>query len=96
MSALLQRSARGRGVWVCIVVMGFGGCLPLGLGEAKSQTTVFDEPAANGQELERVSNKIGPQDVVQISVWQDETLSREVVVFPDGSISFPLAVEVRA
>ncbi len=40
--------------------------------------------------------QIGPQDVLQISVWKDEILSREVVVRPDGFITFPLIGEVRA
>ena len=34
--------------------------------------------------------QIGPGDVLEISVWKDESLSREVVVPPDGVISFPL------
>ena len=33
---------------------------------------------------------IGPGDVLEISVWKDESLSRELVVPPDGIISFPL------
>ncbi len=40
--------------------------------------------------------QIGPQDVLQISVWKDEILSREVVVRPDGFITFPLIGEVLA
>jgi len=40
--------------------------------------------------------QIGPQDVLQISVWKDEILSREVVVRPDGYVSFPLIGEVLA
>jgi hypothetical protein len=32
---------------------------------------------------------IGPEDVLQISVWKEEELNREVVVRPDGGISFP-------
>jgi polysaccharide biosynthesis/export protein len=37
---------------------------------------------------------IGPGDVLEISVWKDEGLSREVVVPPDGVISFPLAGDI--
>jgi polysaccharide biosynthesis/export protein len=37
---------------------------------------------------------IGPGDVLEISVWKDEGLSREVVVPPDGFISFPLAGDI--
>ncbi len=33
---------------------------------------------------------IGPGDVLEISVWKDESLSRQVVVPPDYVISFPL------
>ncbi|QBQ54378.1 polysaccharide export protein [Nitrosococcus wardiae] len=33
---------------------------------------------------------IGPEDVLHISVWKEEELDREVVVRPDGKISFPL------
>ncbi len=39
---------------------------------------------------------IGPGDVLDISVWKDETLTRSVVVLPDGKISFPLIGEVMA
>jgi len=34
--------------------------------------------------------RIGPGDVLEISVWKDESLSRQVVVPPDYVISFPL------
>ena len=40
--------------------------------------------------------KLGPEDVLQISVWRDEELSREVIVRPDGYISFPLVQDVKA
>ncbi len=39
---------------------------------------------------------IGPGDVLDISVWKDETLTRTTVVLPDGKISFPLIGEVVA
>jgi polysaccharide export outer membrane protein len=38
--------------------------------------------------------QIGPGDVLEISVWKDEALSRSVVVLPDGTISFPLIGKV--
>jgi polysaccharide export outer membrane protein len=40
--------------------------------------------------------EIGPGDVLMISVWGDEDLTREVVVSPEGVFSFPLIGEVRA
>ncbi len=39
---------------------------------------------------------LGPGDVLEISVWKDEALSREVIVRPDGRISFPLIGDVVA
>lgn len=35
-------------------------------------------------------------DVLDISVWNEETLQKSVVVLPDGMISFPLAGELSA
>lgn len=39
---------------------------------------------------------INPGDVLEISVWNEDALSREVTVLPDGSIGFPLAGIVPA
>lgn len=39
---------------------------------------------------------LGAEDVLAISVWKDEHLTREVVVRPDGSVSFPLVGDVQA
>ena len=40
--------------------------------------------------------RIGPGDVLQISVWKEEGLQQEVLVRPDGEISFPLAGQLMA
>lgn len=40
--------------------------------------------------------KIGPDDVLDIAVWKEETLQRKVAVRPDGKISFPLIGEIPA
>jgi len=37
---------------------------------------------------------IGPEDVLEVSVWRTPELSREVAVRPDGRISLPLIGEV--
>jgi len=39
---------------------------------------------------------IGPEDILEISVWKDPSLTKEVVVRPDGKISFPLIGELTA
>jgi polysaccharide export outer membrane protein len=40
--------------------------------------------------------RIGPEDVLSISVWKNDTLSGTVPVRPDGKISLPLINEVQA
>lgn len=40
--------------------------------------------------------RINPGDVLEISVWKDESLNRQVVVPPDGVISFPLIQDLDA
>jgi len=39
---------------------------------------------------------IGPGDVLQITVWKNDTLSRALPVRPDGKISMPLLHDVQA
>jgi polysaccharide export outer membrane protein len=39
---------------------------------------------------------LGPEDLLEISVWKDEALTKQVVVRPDGKISFPLVGDVQA
>ena len=39
---------------------------------------------------------LGPGDVIDIAVWKDETLTKSVIVLPDGKISFPLIGEIKA
>ena len=49
--------------------------------------------------IERKSGKeyiIGVGDVIDISVWENPDLNKEVIVRPDGRISFPLINDVRA
>ncbi|MGH8659732.1 MAG: polysaccharide biosynthesis/export family protein [Gammaproteobacteria bacterium] len=40
--------------------------------------------------------RIGPEDMLEISVWREEDLQRQVLVRPDGKISFPLAGDIQA
>ncbi|CUS34331.1 putative polysaccharide export protein [Candidatus Nitrospira nitrosa] len=39
---------------------------------------------------------LGPEDVLKVAVWKDDQLTQEMVVRPDGMISFPLIGEVTA
>ena len=54
---------------------------------------ISNAPALLAQET---GYKIGPGDALEISVWKDEALSREIIVPPDGMISFPLVEDIDA
>lgn len=53
----------------------------------------------NGSQAQPVADPsylLGPEDIIKISVWKDEHLTQEVVVRPDGMISFPLVGDISA
>lgn len=39
---------------------------------------------------------IGPEDVLVVTVWRNQELSKEVIVRPDGKISLPLLGDITA
>src|ERR1700730_603688 len=51
------------------------------------------QPASEGCP---VSYVIGPEDVLDIAVWNNTEISRTVPVRPDGKISLPLLNDVQA
>jgi polysaccharide export outer membrane protein len=53
-------------------------------------------PAENGHGPGGADYRIGPEDVLQISVWKNEGMSRTVPVRPDGMVSLPLLNDVLA
>jgi len=40
--------------------------------------------------------KMGPEDVIKVSVWENKELTLDLVVRPDGKISMPLLQDVAA
>jgi polysaccharide export outer membrane protein len=59
-------------------------------GTAQAQNPKADDVAA------LPAYRIGPEDILQISVFSNEALSRTVPVRPDGMISLPLLNDVKA
>ena len=57
-------------------------------------------PAANVVESAIINSahdyKIGPEDLLDISVWKNPELSRTVPVRPDGKVSLPLVNDIQA
>src|SRR5262249_27242767 len=52
------------------------------------------DPTAGGL-VDPNEYRIGPEDVLQISVWKNENLTRTVPVRPDGKISLPLLNDIE-
>ena len=52
--------------------------------------------AADEQVGPGIDYQIGPGDVLDISIWKDEALTRTLLVMPDGTISFPLIGTIKA
>lgn len=53
------------------------------------------KPAEN-QASATTEYQIGPEDLLEIVVWKEEGLKKEVLVRPDGGISFPLIGDLKA
>jgi polysaccharide export outer membrane protein len=74
-----------KGIWKAVIVVGL--CLAAGMlpaGRAAAATAMPSDYV------------IGPGDVLDISVWKNEELTKLVTVLPDGRISFPLIGRVAA
>lgn len=66
------------------------GPLPVAAQDA-SKPAATQEPGLPDQ-----TYRIGPEDVLQISVWKNDAISRAVPVRPDGKITLPLLNDVQA
>lgn len=49
-----------------------------------------------GESVSADAYQLQPGDVLEISVWREEGLEKEVLVRPDGGLSFPLVGNIQA
>jgi len=83
--------------FIHMVACRFGGLLLMCSAFAGVQALVGVLPAGSEPPpAAEAAYLLGPEDIVKISVWKDEHLTQEVVVRPDGMISFPLVGDVPA
>jgi polysaccharide export outer membrane protein len=69
--------------------------LLVALGGAPAVHAQAAKPAGDSA-VDPAEYRIGPEDVLQISVWKNEALSRTLPVRPDGRITLPLLNDVQA
>lgn len=82
-------------VWALSVAVAIAGCEGALPAQQGSETALPPPPVASTQ-IEERDYLINPGDVLEISVWKEEGMEREVLVLPDGAISFPLVGFIKA
>lgn len=103
--SLKRRDIRFYPEWSHILIVYF--LMVLSLAASQSLALAQDTEAMLSTEMPGVSGEgnnapdegfylVGPPDILSISVWKDELLSRDATVRPDGRISFPLIGDVVA
>jgi polysaccharide export outer membrane protein len=74
-------------IFTVYIVCSFFALSYTAVAEPLPQSSVSSEPALY---------KIGPGDVLQISVWKEDGMDIQTLVKPDGGITFPLAGDIQA
>lgn len=91
---LSHRHSWQRFIGAAVVLAGLAalwGCTP-------PASHVSDAGAAAAAMANPDQNKylLGPEDAIEISVWKEPDLTKQLVVRPDGKITYPLIGEVQA
>jgi polysaccharide export outer membrane protein len=76
--------------WVLVA-----GILILAVGCAPKISPPVQAQAAAAQVVED-TYQLGPEDALEISVWKEPDLTKQLVIRPDGKISYPLIGEIQA
>jgi polysaccharide biosynthesis/export protein len=84
---------KGRVAEVCrkVLAMVFLTALQAGLGGCFGQEVQY-----RGMSVPPTEFLLGPEDVLVVTVWRNQELSKEVIVRPDGKISLPLIGDIAA
>jgi polysaccharide export outer membrane protein len=64
--------------------------------QQQSSSSGSQEQEAAAATVAPAAYRIGPGDILDISVWKDEALTKRIPVLPDGTISFPLVGKLTA
>jgi len=74
-----------------LVIAGLLLSIPMGCASVVSKEALDEAAKPVSKEF-----LLGPEDVLEVTVWRNQDLSRTVVVRPDGKISLPLIGDVQA
>lgn len=94
-----SRSAVVRAALVSGLLLVLAGCAGTGAGSGGSCGTygaAVGEGDAGASDPGAVNYRLNAGDLLKISVWREDELDRQVLVQPDGSISFPLVGQTMA
>ncbi len=81
-----------RGYWPAVLAIGALGFVDLRVAFAQQAAAA----SAPGRPSSTAAYTIGPADVLQINVWKEPDLTRDVTVRFDGMITVPLVGDIRA
>jgi polysaccharide export outer membrane protein len=76
---------------VLLGIFAFGGCA-----SGPNQAADVQATAAQGVPPDQDTYKLGPEDNIEISVWKEPDLTKQIVIPPDGKITYPLIGEIKA
>jgi polysaccharide export outer membrane protein len=84
-------SKRVMGLLVVGIFLMAGGCAP-GINPVTEAQAGAAQAVPPGQD----TYLLGPEDAIEISVWKEPELTKQLVIRPDGKITYPLIGEVQA
>lgn len=86
---------RGMMLTLCLALTGLAGA-DMAQAQAPAQDASAQQPASTAQPTPAVSTyRINSGDELEIYVWGEERLQRQLRVLPDGTIAFPLVGQLR-
>jgi polysaccharide biosynthesis/export protein len=87
--------ARGKKViGLSLIVLGFVALW--GCASGPAQVTEAQAAAALAAPPDQETYTLGPEDTIEVSVWKEPDLTKQIVIPPDGRISYPLIGEIKA
>ena len=79
-------------ILACVAIISAAIAGPVAFAQAPAGTGGIVSQAAVNPSTYRV----GAEDLLEITVWREDALKRDVLVRPDGGISYPLIGEIQA